>query len=117
DPRTAERIDRCPICLVERRLEHEVDLHLVAQRQQRPRHAQRVLARLDHARPGDEEGRLIATERDVVSDGDRTCGHAPGIVLTRCRIAAVIDELRSRLDRIKSEYQDLDAATNWFNEE
>jgi len=29
----------------------------------------------------------------------------------------VIDELRSRLDRIKSEYQDLDAATNWFNEE
>src|SRR5258706_281674 len=44
-----------------------------------------MLARLDHTRSGDEEGRVAATEGDVVGDGDGTGGgHAAGIVLTRC---------------------------------
>ena len=79
EARPAERLDRRPIRLVKRRLEYEVDLQLIAQRQERPRHAQRVLARLDDARAGDEKGRVVAAERDGVGDGDGTRGHAPAL--------------------------------------
>src|SRR5207237_1027669 len=87
ESRSAKRFDRRSIGFVERRLEHEVDSQFVAHFQQRSRHRQRMLARLDHTRPGDEERRIAGAENDVVGNANGARRHAAGIVLTAGKIA------------------------------